>query len=1225
MGKSQLSTFFPTAPSILERRKVDKYCENDQSHQTVLVNQYSSISVHARKQSKSHDTHLNDSLSNSHESVDVMQVDEQDSSNGDMLNGAESASSSTTVESIFSDKISRPIGPIASIMTSTTLTPLTNTESSPHTKMISPSSDQHDTRNGLYSARGNITPQPTPPAMTNRKSARSQELEVKGRKCTYDPDLDKKASKDKRKKATFEDFGGKPEDNVSPDDPRLAIAGYRKGFSGKGKARLRHAPYMFKYWQSEPVSLTPATPQPTSVVVTGFDPMTPLAQITALFSSFGDISDIDNKIDPGTGRFLGICVIVYQDCASFQGGGPVSAQLAAKQAFQEGKRGQRIGLKTINIQLERDGMVKKMTDVCIAKHRKEIGFSNTPRPSIPPPPAERPPAPSGFAKVDGPPPTAPKGPAAKSHLRPNPVSSPVPQASLTLHNKTVEQKREEKPAGPLKVEEDVADSLKNQPYIFIGQEHVPVLSSTIPHLKKRLRMYDWRDIRCDKTGYFLVFEGSRNGQTEAKKTYHGAHMHPLFTYVMHMSLNLNGAVIPATAPAAMHQQIQQMPPATGATPYELLTYKQKLRAQREKDFELEEEKRQRAKDLDPCRAVVQLVVQELREKLLQDVKSRIAAPLLYEYLDPDRHVDKRRRLGIEDPPDARRQNVSEGFAVRRPVKPITMAGLPQIGKKTGTERGTGFRDERRKAPAPRPAVRSLFHQLSQFHEEEESDDENRTSITRDTEDVESRPASRMSMTSVSSDEELIRKVQKKKYNHARDDSEFGDAPVKEDPAALKKSADDLIILKLERAIGDLPASSRKRKKLAKELEARKRQKADDELFGVEKAEKEREGSAEPQVKEAETPTEATPEPEVTKIKKTKPKKKTKKEIAAEKEAARLAQAEAEAAAVLEDVMDLVDEEEALLEAAERRPEVEWGVSADHPQPTVEDDEDLVPDIRGWQASLVDDEDLSLLADVLHQKLPSKIGNSTAWAWKQEQIRNQSRNFQPGAIRRESVIQGYYKPNSTGSARTEGVKKILESEKSMYLPHRLKVQKDRERREAEAKLATGPNAQIKAVAEVPKASSRGRRADDRRTVKDIDRQREMLKDHGDDADVVGYNQLQKRKKPVRFDRSAIHNWGLYTKERIQAQEMIIEYVGERIRQEIADLREIRYTESGIGSSYLFRIDEGTVVDATKKGGIARFINHSCNPNCTAKIIRVGSTKRIVIYALRDIGKGESSCV
>ena len=76
-------------------------------------------------------------------------------------------------------------------------------------------------------------------------------------------------------------------------------------------------------------------------------------------------------------------------------------------------------------------------------------------------------------------------------------------------------------------------------------------------------------------------------------------------------------------------------------------------------------------------------------------------------------------------------------------------------------------------------------------------------------------------------------------------------------------------------------------------------------------------------------------------------------------------------------------------------------------------------------------------------------------------------------------------------------------------------------------------------------------------------------------------------------------------------MIIEYVGDRVRQRVADLREINYQKQGIGSSYLFRIDEDTVVDATKKGGIARFINHSCMPNCTAKIIKVDGTKRIVI--------------
>jgi histone-lysine N-methyltransferase SETD1 len=95
------------------------------------------------------------------------------------------------------------------------------------------------------------------------------------------------------------------------------------------------------------------------------------------------------------------------------------------------------------------------------------------------------------------------------------------------------------------------------------------------------------------------------------------------------------------------------------------------------------------------------------------------------------------------------------------------------------------------------------------------------------------------------------------------------------------------------------------------------------------------------------------------------------------------------------------------------------------------------------------------------------------------------------------------------------------------------------------------------------------------------------------------------------------------ENIPKDEMIIEYVGEEVRQQIAELREARYLKSGIGSSYLFRIDDNTVIDATKKGGIARFINHSCMPNCTAKIIKVEGSKRIVIYALRDIAQSRFS--
>lgn len=89
----------------------------------------------------------------------------------------------------------------------------------------------------------------------------------------------------------------------------------------------------------------------------------------------------------------------------------------------------------------------------------------------------------------------------------------------------------------------------------------------------------------------------------------------------------------------------------------------------------------------------------------------------------------------------------------------------------------------------------------------------------------------------------------------------------------------------------------------------------------------------------------------------------------------------------------------------------------------------------------------------------------------------------------------------------------------------------------------------------------------------------------------------QKKQLRFAKSAIHDWGLFAMEPIAADEMIIEYVGELVRPSIADVRESKYKAIGIGSSYLFRIDnessESSVIDATKCGNLARFINHCCN--------------------------------
>lgn len=67
------------------------------------------------------------------------------------------------------------------------------------------------------------------------------------------------------------------------------------------------------------------------------------------------------------------------------------------------------------------------------------------------------------------------------------------------------------------------------------------------------------------------------------------------------------------------------------------------------------------------------------------------------------------------------------------------------------------------------------------------------------------------------------------------------------------------------------------------------------------------------------------------------------------------------------------------------------------------------------------------------------------------------------------------------------------------------------------------------------------------------------------------------------------------------------------QVIADMREKRYEEEGIGSSYMFRVDHDTIIDATKCGNFARFINHSCNVSFshTYSFLRFNNTQYHII--------------
>lgn len=291
---------------------------------------------------------------------------------------------------------------------------------------------------------------------------------------------------------------------------------------------------------------------------------------------------------------------------------------------------------------------------------------------------------------------------------------------------------------------------------------------------------------------------------------------------------------------------------------------------------------------------------------------------------------------------------------------------------------------------------------------------------------------------------------------------------------------------------------------------------------------------------------------------------------------------------------------------------------------VPDEAEVILDLDGWQKLIQDEEDQEFLRQPPEDVTATPLSNKNLEEYTQthKTLKRYCRD-EYGVVYKsdQPKIEGYYVPNSTGCARTEGVSKILFSEKRKYLPQYAKAKRSRQEAKNQAAAAELNLEQTRLGPEPVMKSARADRIAKRNSAKVDNADKSMTSNEDDNK--ARFSQLSIRTNHLRLGRSPIHCWGLFSETKVAAGDIVIEFVGEVISQEVSEKREKNYLESGIRSSYLFTLDNGFVVDGTKKGNMSRFINHSCTPNVVSKIRAVDGIPRIFFFALRDIKTGKFS--
>lgn len=927
-------------------------------------------------------------------------------------------------------------------------------------------------------------------------------------------------------------------------------------------------------WEHDENSVGPDPP--VSILVSQLSALTTSNEVALQFRTFGELAETKVQVDPSNGSSLGICQIVYRkNRANFH-----AAAEAAKNAVQK-MNGVRLGGCVIKVELDDEGRLFEQRFKDIVDEREEARALAA---------------------------SAAKAQASRAKHEASTTSGNVPKGPKAMHRTSTTERSESRDRDTRDDREDRVVRERPEPkkygkdsrsrdssnmsssasetnrrlghcaYIFISGKVLPLHKVTAKELHLHFSGKKHKDIFTDNYGFYVVFDtddlASHAHRTMDRSTFLG--------YRLFMELHKA-----KKSPAMLDEK-----PLGGAF---------------KKTFQPVPAM------VDPVMETTNRLIKELQDVFLRDIRSRVAGPALLEFLDPANflHLNVDQKV-LSPKPKNRIMPASQAIVSVDNVKNEKSSNEPK-NKKLADVLMNMPRYKKEKAKVKDNGRMRLNHRmdhhamLSDASDASEDDSRDRQSDRPSSvapsldfeEDGDTTP-----MRRIKSKVKARKIVQKRAIdsNLMSDDSSD-----REDSNNDRSRSNRDILVSGHNEDGndeklDVARTTAKRH----EIDFTSSSEDDEPTSRKDKFDKGRESTIRKEPEETingdkphengydldQTMSDAV-EPDQSqnldvKASKANGKKVKRRPVKIEKKGRKLVRQESPVAIQPDTAEDASSAEGASSEEEE---------GVDDTNAIVEDEDDVVLDIDGLQSIVKDLEDFDLLREVMQDTIPADVKDIGLWAWRQKEAKAAHADGTKG-VTKQVKDSGYSRVNASGSARTEGYYAIPDIEKSYYLPNRNRA------------VVTEPG--------VGNSSSRMNRANNRRQAAGIEAQRQSLEAQ---TDLLRFNALKSRKKQLKFSRSAIHDWGLYALEHIERGDMVIEYVGEIIRQQVADHREKRYERQGIGSSYLFRIDEDTVIDATKCGNIARFINHSCDPSCTAKIITVYGQKKIVIYAQRDIGLGE----